>query len=54
MNILLNYNLKKDEKKPDENKVVTNKSLGTDFYFVNMFYKHLTRCYIPFTEKNEE
>jgi hypothetical protein len=52
MNTVLNYKLKKDDYKSISKKVVTNRQFGTNFYFTTLFYKHLTRYFLPV--KNNE
>jgi protein involved in sex pheromone biosynthesis len=52
MKIAFNYKLKKDKHKSADRKVVTNRKFGTNFYSTVMFYKHLTRYFLP-AENNE-
>jgi hypothetical protein len=47
MNTTLNYKLKKDDYKPADRKVVANRQFGTNFYSTILFYKHLTRYFLP-------
>jgi protein involved in sex pheromone biosynthesis len=49
----LNYKLKKDDNEHVERKIVTNHQLGTNFYYTVLFYKHLTRYFLPITSNEQ-
>jgi hypothetical protein len=51
--IALNYNLQKDEIKLAGSKIVTNQKIGTSFYHTQLFYKHISRIFLP-VAKNEQ
>jgi protein involved in sex pheromone biosynthesis len=53
MNIILNYKLKKDDNQSADKKVVANRQFSTNFYYTVLFYKHLTRYFLPITSNEQ-
>ena len=51
--LAFNYQLKKDEIQESKSKVHSNKHFGTSAYPVCLFYKNITRLFIPI-ERNEK
>jgi hypothetical protein len=52
-NLVFNYKLQKDKVRESRNKIYPNKHFGTSLYPTCLFYKNITRLFLPI-ESNEK